>query len=671
MRPLLSLLILSLAVVSAAAAGLNEVPGDFLPQKAPQAPAPILAVPGTMAFQGFLTDDTGAPLTDLVNLDLALYGEPSGGTAVWSETQSGVDVVEGIFAIGIGSESPLGAGLFDGSPLFLGIRVNGEPELAPRTELRTSPYAFRSFDTDNLGGLPPSAYLETAGGAMSGPLGLYGGIEGLEAGGITEVVASTENVTVRKYFLDSSADSWDRDVFIVLAFNGTGETPAGGPGTATVYLNDALHTTIAIPGQGGRPWTYIVDLGAPVSSSTVDVRVRATNSSQPVMIHEIAFHPGSPGVAAAGNTLDDAYDEGGAGAGRSIAATAGAVEITGPGGLDVHGRIHAGVSGDTSGLVNVYHSSVADPVDELTIRNGGGAYYLRDATGTRMLYLETDSSSGGSGAWFGLYGSDSFAGYVTVDGNAAGSGDPLMKIHGSGSTTTFDTRESGNSAVAMPADAISAQEMFNEPGMSQGRSDGNVNITETTTMEDVVTTTITIPAAGYIQLAATAQARITSASGSDYIGFQIDETAGGSQDNDYYQYVGWTGATETGTHYLPLHAQRTYYKTSAGSYTFRLEARDALGTSSKYMWNPVITATYIPTGYGTVTTRVAQDQVAGFQDVRSANTGSNGPGTASEPTALVDLRELELRVAREEARLEASRRRLAEAQNAQNGPELR
>jgi len=52
-------------------------------------------------------------------------------------------------------------------------------------------------------------------------------------------------------------------------------------------------------------------------------------------------------VATAGNTLDEAYDEGGPGAGRTINADAGSVKILGTGGLDVHGEVSLGEGGVT------------------------------------------------------------------------------------------------------------------------------------------------------------------------------------------------------------------------------------------------------------------------------------------------------------------------------------
>ncbi len=660
------------SIVALDARAQNEIgPGEGptrLPLDEPRAAA---VVPGRMGFQGFLTDTGGSPLDGMVNLDLALYSTDSGGTEFWAETQTDVIVSQGIFSIQLGAVSPLVPGDFDGSAIYLGIRVDGGAEMVPRTELLTSPYAFHSLDADQLGGMGPAGYVETAGDDMSGPLGLHGGVQALTHGGVSERVSSTTDIIVRKYYFDGQADGWSREARIVLSFNGVGDTPTGGAGTATVYLNGAVHTIIDVSASGGRAWTYVVDLGTLANNWSADVYVRSDDPASPMFIRDISLDLGGSVLAPSGNTLDEAYDEGGFGEGRTINATSGAVEITGSGGLEAHDHVYAGAASAQTGHVHVYGSFAADPLVELTTRNSGGAVYIRDNNEVRMHYYETDGSTGG-GAWWGVYGNTSFSGYVNIDGNVAGTGNPLMTIAGSGSTTRFDTREAGDDAVELPAASVSAAEISDEPGLSQGRSSGNVAITETATMQDVVTTTITIPAPGYIHVTASAQFRMTGVGTSDYVGFQIDETEGGSQDTNYYQYAGWSSdAGGDGTHYRPGHAQRTYYKSTAGTYTFRLEARDASGASTKYAWNPVVTALYVPTSYGTVQVRVSEPELAGFGDVEHGSTGTNGPGTADRVSAVVDLRELELRVARAEAEARSARMALLEAQLADggNGPQ--
>lgn len=133
-RPLRTLILVSLVTVTAIlAAG---------------APA-LAAVPRTIAFQGFLTDTGGQPLESVVNLDIAVYNAATGGTALWTETHTGVPVSKGVFAVALGSVSPLSDAVANKSPRFLGVRVNGEAEL-PRTELRATPFALRAQAADSV-----------------------------------------------------------------------------------------------------------------------------------------------------------------------------------------------------------------------------------------------------------------------------------------------------------------------------------------------------------------------------------------------------------------------------------------------------------------------------------------------------------------------------------------
>ncbi|MBK7190097.1 MAG: hypothetical protein IPH86_15865 [bacterium] len=111
--------------------------------------AAYAAVPQTIAFQGFLTDAGGQPLEVPVNLDIAVYNTASGGTALWTEAHTGVPVSKGVFAVALGSVSPLSGAVARTSPRFIGIRVNGEAEL-PRTQLRATPFALRAQAADSV-----------------------------------------------------------------------------------------------------------------------------------------------------------------------------------------------------------------------------------------------------------------------------------------------------------------------------------------------------------------------------------------------------------------------------------------------------------------------------------------------------------------------------------------
>jgi hypothetical protein len=114
---------------------------------APNPPRAAIAVT-QVAFQGYLTDAGGAPITGTVSLVATLYDAASGGAALWTETHPAVSVSGGVFRVALGSVAPLEVADFTGSPLYLGIAVNGETEL-PRTQLLASPFAIRAAEADH------------------------------------------------------------------------------------------------------------------------------------------------------------------------------------------------------------------------------------------------------------------------------------------------------------------------------------------------------------------------------------------------------------------------------------------------------------------------------------------------------------------------------------------
>ncbi len=106
------------------------------------------AVPLGIPFQGFLADGGGDPVQDAVNLEFALYDASAAGTTLWSESQLAVTVTDGVFQVELGEATALTLSLFDGAPLWLGVRVNGEAEM-PRTQLLAVPFAMRAAVADS------------------------------------------------------------------------------------------------------------------------------------------------------------------------------------------------------------------------------------------------------------------------------------------------------------------------------------------------------------------------------------------------------------------------------------------------------------------------------------------------------------------------------------------
>lgn len=103
---------------------------------------PVLASPpSTISYQGTLGTAGGQGLNQSIGVTFSLYDAVSGGAPLWTETQT-ITVNKGKFAVQLGLMQPLVNELF-AQPVFLGITVDGDVEMAPRLPLTSAPYAIR------------------------------------------------------------------------------------------------------------------------------------------------------------------------------------------------------------------------------------------------------------------------------------------------------------------------------------------------------------------------------------------------------------------------------------------------------------------------------------------------------------------------------------------------
>lgn len=113
------------------------------------------AVPGEVSYQGLLLDSGGQPITGPVDLDFDLFDVATGGTSVWSESHTAVDVLDGVYDVVLGSTAPITPALVSGGALWLEVTVDGET-LSPRQRLLAVPYAVRADtaeNAENVGGV--------------------------------------------------------------------------------------------------------------------------------------------------------------------------------------------------------------------------------------------------------------------------------------------------------------------------------------------------------------------------------------------------------------------------------------------------------------------------------------------------------------------------------------
>jgi hypothetical protein len=102
----------------------------------------VFAAPNLINYQGVLTDNVGVPLDGSVSITFNLFDVDTGGTAIWTETQS-IQVQSGVYMVLLGSVTPLTSTLFDADNSWLEIIVAGET-LSPRQRIVSVPYSFRS-----------------------------------------------------------------------------------------------------------------------------------------------------------------------------------------------------------------------------------------------------------------------------------------------------------------------------------------------------------------------------------------------------------------------------------------------------------------------------------------------------------------------------------------------
>jgi hypothetical protein len=120
----------------------NQEPVPTIQAPEGQTAAEPLASTNTISYQGRLTDAGGTPVTGLVGLTFRLYDTPSGGSALWAESQT-VSVNNGLFNVQLGSVNPLPSTLFTTrTTFFLGVTVGTDAEMTPREQIASTPYAF-------------------------------------------------------------------------------------------------------------------------------------------------------------------------------------------------------------------------------------------------------------------------------------------------------------------------------------------------------------------------------------------------------------------------------------------------------------------------------------------------------------------------------------------------
>jgi hypothetical protein len=134
----------------------------------------MLSAQASLSIQGILKKSNGVAVDDgTYDITFKLYTMPAGGVAIWTETQTGVEVSSGIYSAILGNSSALNVPFNE--VYYLGITI-GSSEMSPRIQLTSAPYALSLIGETNQ--FPSSGLVEADSITVSGGVLARGGAPG-------------------------------------------------------------------------------------------------------------------------------------------------------------------------------------------------------------------------------------------------------------------------------------------------------------------------------------------------------------------------------------------------------------------------------------------------------------------------------------------------------------
>jgi hypothetical protein len=108
-------------------------------------------IPRLVNYQAILTDANGQPMNGTHNLTFRVYATSDpGATALWTEVHVGVVVNDGLVSVILGGVTPFPGDLFDADPRWMGVIVDGDPEISPRMRITSVVWALNAAIADSV-----------------------------------------------------------------------------------------------------------------------------------------------------------------------------------------------------------------------------------------------------------------------------------------------------------------------------------------------------------------------------------------------------------------------------------------------------------------------------------------------------------------------------------------
>jgi hypothetical protein len=103
----------------------------------------------TLSIQGTIQKTSGVAIEDgSYPMTFKLYATETGGSAIWTENQTGIQIASGVYSALLGSVEPLNVPF--NTTYYLGVSVDAGAELAPRARLTSAPYALSLLGQSNV-----------------------------------------------------------------------------------------------------------------------------------------------------------------------------------------------------------------------------------------------------------------------------------------------------------------------------------------------------------------------------------------------------------------------------------------------------------------------------------------------------------------------------------------
>ena len=111
----------------------------------------IASVPHLINYQGVLTDSGGVPISGSHDLTFTIYPDSTLSAPVyWTETHVGVEFDDGLFHVILGGTTAIPDGLFAEEMRWIGITVDATPEMKPRQQVTSVPWALHAAVADTV-----------------------------------------------------------------------------------------------------------------------------------------------------------------------------------------------------------------------------------------------------------------------------------------------------------------------------------------------------------------------------------------------------------------------------------------------------------------------------------------------------------------------------------------